>query len=198
MCYTQEMSETLERLSPSLRVVFAGLAKLSFERARNGPIKLPKPGKNKAAKRGKDTWTLVPGHIMYMVWDAFTEEIGLKGAKQRERCLCFLYSVMCVVDGGSDEGRVKEKNLPFEGFLEAIVRLGGSHLPPPPLTFTRSPSLPRLYSLTSRLPCVAGAPRDVRAAAHGRDAGRGLDAPRAQREPASHAGRVHDGHGGGR
>ena len=30
---------------------------------------------------------------------------------------------MCVIDASTDEGRIRERNLPFEGFLEALVRL---------------------------------------------------------------------------
>ena len=124
VCYTQPMSDTLRRLAPSLRVIFAGLAKVSFERSRSGAYQLPKLGKAKVVKReGGAVWTLVPGHVSYVDWCRFIDKLGLRGANIREVTLCFLYSIMCVVDGMSDEGRVKEANLPFEGFMEAIVRL---------------------------------------------------------------------------
>ena len=50
VCYTREMSHALSRLAPSLRVLFAGLAKLSFENGRAVPPALPKVGKTKVSR----------------------------------------------------------------------------------------------------------------------------------------------------
>ena len=44
---------------------------------------------------------------------------------ERDATMCFAWSRMCVVDETTRQGRMKENHLPFEGFLEAIVRLAG-------------------------------------------------------------------------
>jgi hypothetical protein len=49
--------------------------------------------------------------------------LNLFGCEIRERTLCFVYSIMCVADSNCEEGRIREKHLPFEGFLEALVHL---------------------------------------------------------------------------
>jgi hypothetical protein len=41
----------------------------------------------------------------------------------RDASMCFAWSRMCVVDETSERGRMQEMHLPFEGFLEALVRL---------------------------------------------------------------------------
>lgn len=42
---------------------------------------------------------------------------------EREAKLCFSWSRMSTYDSRSSRGALRETNLPFEGFLEAIVRL---------------------------------------------------------------------------
>jgi len=113
----------LHRLAPSLRVAFAGLAKISFEHSRTVPPTLPKGFKNKKVNREGATWITVPGHVSFAYWRKFCTALNLCGLDIREMTLCFTSSVMCVIDGHSEEGRVKERHLPFEGFLEALVRL---------------------------------------------------------------------------
>ena len=118
------MSTTLANLAPSLRVIFAGLAKISYEYSRTIPPTLPKIGKNKAVKRpGHVNWTLVPGYIGFAEWRKFLDTLKLIGLGMREITQSFLSSIMCVVDGNSADGRIKDRYLPFEGFLEALVRI---------------------------------------------------------------------------
>jgi hypothetical protein len=130
VCYTEEVSNTLLRHAPSLRVLFNTLAKLTYEHSRMEGRALPKPGKARQLKRTdpdspfKANWIVVPGHISLRVWAAFLlDGLLLKGLNLRDVSLCFLYSVMAVVDGQTEAGFVKERHLPFEGFLEALVRL---------------------------------------------------------------------------
>jgi len=121
----------LTRHAPSLRVLFSGLAKISYEFSRvylvkkgaAPPCVLPAAAKNKLAKRGLSRWVVVPGHVSFSVWRQALSAMGFVRLEIREIAMCFLYSVMAVVDRYSDSGRVKEQNLPFESFLEAIVRL---------------------------------------------------------------------------
>ena len=69
-------------------------------------------------------WHVVSGSITYPIFSRFIDKLGFEGANLREVTLCFLYSVMAVMDGASDEGRVKECSLPFEGMLEVRKSLG--------------------------------------------------------------------------
>ena len=126
VCYTQEMSTILSRHAPSLRVLFAGLAKISYERSRASPPVLPKASKNKLTKKGLAKWIVVPGHVSFGVWRQALDAFGLVGLETRTGTMCFLYSIMAVIDPYSDEGRVKEQHLPFESFLEALVRLAAA------------------------------------------------------------------------
>jgi len=124
VCYTQQTTHVLSRLAPSLRVLFAGLAKISFEFSRTVPPQLPKGGKNKLVERpGRAKWMIVPGHVSFAEWRRFLDVLKLVGLEIREITQCFLYAIMGVVNGQSADGRVKERYLPFEGFLEALVRL---------------------------------------------------------------------------
>ena len=128
VCYTEEMSKTLKALAPSIRVMFGGLAQVSFQRSRTHPPKLPVPKKSKKETRVDEheqtiTWIVVPGLVSYKDWCQFITALKLKGVAQREAALCFVYSVMCVIDPTTDEGGIRERSLPFEGFLEALVRL---------------------------------------------------------------------------
>lgn len=123
-CYKEAMTDVLDRHAPSLRVLFACLAKVSFERSRSCPPTLPKPTRNRQVKRGRSQWIVVPGFVTYEMWTLLiTRGLQFKGPKGRDLSLCFIYSIMCVIDGQSDEGQVKERHLSFEDFLETLVRL---------------------------------------------------------------------------
>lgn len=65
-------------------------------------------------------------------WKAFVHAAGLVGVdvSDRDAVLCFAWSRMTVVDVTRASGREKENSLPFEGFLEALVRLA-ARAPPP-------------------------------------------------------------------
>ena len=128
VCYTRTMSDTLKPLASSLRIIFAGLAHISFEKSRTSPPKLPVPKKSKKATRVDEheqtiSWVVVSGLVSFADWCNFVSALGLKGIAQREYVLSFVYSVMCVIDASTEEGGIKERSLPFEGFLEAIIRL---------------------------------------------------------------------------
>ena len=123
VCYTPAMSNMINKHSPSLRVLFAGLAKLTFENARGSGTELKKPGKTKEVKRDGAKWLVVSGLLSFGNWRVFLDRMALIGLDLRRIPLCFLYSTMVVIDGATDDGRIKERHLPFEGFLEALVRL---------------------------------------------------------------------------
>ena len=64
-------------------------------------------------------------HVSYPAYMAFLSASGLINVdiSEREGTLCFCWSRMVVFDGQTFLGRIKESALPFEGFLEALVRL---------------------------------------------------------------------------
>ena len=81
------MSTALQAHAPSLRVLFAGLAKLTYERSRSSPPQLPRVGKARQVKRiveggggrgkgGKATWIVVPGVVSFGVWSQFMDKMG--------------------------------------------------------------------------------------------------------------------------
>jgi hypothetical protein len=93
------MSEMLEHHAPSLRALFAGLSQLSYERSRVNPPALPRPGKNRRVKREDAEWVVVPGHLSFAYWTSLLDALALRGVDPRNRRLCFIYSIMAVVDG---------------------------------------------------------------------------------------------------
>lgn len=58
-------------------------------------------------------------------WRNGISALGLISADLAERdvCLCFSWSRMCVADHHTKLGAKKDSNLPFEGFIEAICRM---------------------------------------------------------------------------
>jgi hypothetical protein len=108
------MCHALRPLAPSLRVLFSGLAKLSFEASRGTDLPLPKIGKSKQVTRDGSTWTLTPGLVSFTAWRTMLDRLSLVGLSTRMVPLAFIYSIMCVIDGATDEGRVRERHLPFE------------------------------------------------------------------------------------
>mmetsp|Transcript_61441 Transcript_61441/g.121547 ORF Transcript_61441/g.121547 Transcript_61441/m.121547 type:complete len:521 (-) Transcript_61441:274-1836(-) len=129
VCYTRMMSEALAAKAPSLRVIFAGLAQLTFETARSAGVKVPKPGENKTTDRGAMQRIKVSGCVSYHFWRKFLEPL-FPTIELRKVTLCFVYSLMAVIDGRSPEGSIKEQHLTFDSFLEALVRLA-TRLPLP-------------------------------------------------------------------
>jgi len=127
VCYKEDVTMALEKIAPtSLRVIFAGLAKISLERSRDGPPSgvLPKIKNNTIIKHDNGVaWIKTNGLISYKIWCDFIKVFNFAGLNLRELSVCFTYSVMCVIDSRSKEGGRKERHLPFEGFLEAICRL---------------------------------------------------------------------------
>jgi len=118
VCYVEEVSDALAHLAPTLRVLFAGLAKLSYEAGKGSAESLPRIGKSKQVRRaGNVTWTVVQGLMSFFYWRAFIHALQLTGPDQRSVGLCFIYSIMCSIDGS-----IRARHLPFEGFLEALVR----------------------------------------------------------------------------
>jgi len=133
VCYKDEMSKRLAACAPSLRVIFAGLSKLTYEDARTAGVKLPKPVDNRwiLREQGAVKWLKVDGQVSFPLWRRFLEGLfSLSTLDLRSITLCFQYSIMAVADGNSEEGRLKEQHLTFESFLEAIVRLA-TRLPLP-------------------------------------------------------------------
>lgn len=139
VCYREDVSLVLKRLAPSLRVLFAGLAKISFEKSRGSASPtLPKIKANKKVERERTVlkgvaaeveqgrWVIVQGHISFVEWRAFCTSLELRGLSLREIALSFVYSRMCAVETTSNDGFVKEYTLPFEGFLEGLCRLAAA------------------------------------------------------------------------
>ena len=119
VCYVETTSDALARLAPALRVIFAGLARITYEASKGGGGQLPKVGKSRQVRRaGNACWTLVGGLVSLNLWRSFINALKLPGTDQRAIALCFVCSIMCTPDGS-----FRERHLPFEGFLEALVRL---------------------------------------------------------------------------
>jgi len=101
-CYTQEVHDVLTKHEMSLRVIFDGLDALTNTRGQLGKL------------------------CSFEVWRGFLRSLGLigenSGPSKSVSAYCFLWSIMCVIDGQTVGGRLKEKHLPFEGFLEALCR----------------------------------------------------------------------------
>ena len=100
-CYTEEMSDVLLKHKPELKIIFQGLTALDPCR---GPRDYPL--------------------LTLRCFRAFLRGLGFldKEKSERESTLCFLWSIMCVVDARTVSGKLRQENLPFEGFLEAICR----------------------------------------------------------------------------
>eukprot|EP00325_Prymnesiales_sp_UTEX-LB-985_P017447 CAMPEP_0174751002 /NCGR_PEP_ID=MMETSP1094-20130205/98971_1 /TAXON_ID=156173 /ORGANISM="Chrysochromulina brevifilum, Strain UTEX LB 985" /LENGTH=213 /DNA_ID=CAMNT_0015956429 /DNA_START=56 /DNA_END=697 /DNA_ORIENTATION=+ len=96
--YTYDVSKTLLRHKQTLRLIFDELDKMSH--TTGALITLP-------------------------VWRAFLRGLNFVGddVSERDAKLCFVWSIMCVIDGQTADGFLKETCLPFEGFLEALCRL---------------------------------------------------------------------------
>ena len=100
-CYKRDVCAVLEEYEPSLRCIFVGVSR-AYEKA------------GTEAKM-----------VSLDEWKGFVRGLDLIGPdlSDRDANLCFSWSRMCTVDIYSDKGRVRELQLPFEGFLEALVRV---------------------------------------------------------------------------
>lgn len=103
-CYTEDVSNVLIQYEPSLRRLFLAVGGSDAAEV--------------ASKHLASLWSLSE-------WLAFLRKCRLLGSDltERDAKLAFAWARMAVIDGQSDKGAVKESNLPFEGFLEAICRL---------------------------------------------------------------------------
>ena len=64
---------------------------------------MPKPGENRRAARSGAQWIKVPGCVSYHFWRKFIEPL-FPAIHLRKVTLCFVYSLMAVIDGRSKEG----------------------------------------------------------------------------------------------
>lgn len=102
-CYTTDVNAILIKYDNSLGALYAALA----------------GGVN--ALTGGFNATL----LSLYEWITFMRALEMIQADvtERDALLCFTFSRMAVIDGSSMKGNGRETQLPFEGFLEAIVRL---------------------------------------------------------------------------
>ena len=103
-CYIAGTCEVLRANETALRKIFTELNKWS------GP---DLPG-GKAAS-----------YLSLGEWMTLLKALGLIAGDitERDAVMCFVNSRMIVINGWSDAGRVRESELPFEGFMEALCRL---------------------------------------------------------------------------
>ena len=100
-CYRPEVDKTLRIFESSLRSIFTAMC-LSGG--------LGEKGKHLSLEEWK---------MMLRACDIITADCS-----ERDAAMCFAWSRMCVVDElKSDHARMRDSHLPFEGFLEALVRL---------------------------------------------------------------------------
>jgi hypothetical protein len=97
VAYTPELTAVLCKHESSLRLLFAQLCLLSGHKLLCG----------------------------LLTWRRFLAAAGLSGTdlSLADGTLCFQWSIMCVVDGQTRGGRLKETCLPFEGWIEALCRV---------------------------------------------------------------------------
>jgi hypothetical protein len=93
-CYTPSMCMVLERYEPTLRRIFDAVAQ--------GKPTMP-----------LDSWLSFLGVMQF---------IG-KDVSAHDAARSFAWSRMVVVHGSSSKGAIKENQLPFEGFVEALIRV---------------------------------------------------------------------------
>lgn len=100
-CYRADVCRELERHEASLRLVFACVAKAD---GRTG---------------------IQEKLVAYDEWIAFLRALGFVGTDltDRDARLAFVWSRMCVIDNRSELSYLRDNQLPFEGFIEAICRV---------------------------------------------------------------------------
>ena len=100
LCYRQEVDTVLKGYEPSLRAVFTAMCV--------------------TGGRGEKERHLALGE--WVLLGRGTELIGVD-CSERDASMCFAWSRMCVVDELTERGRMRDSHLPFEGFLEALIRM---------------------------------------------------------------------------
>jgi len=112
--YTDEVDRMLRRYFASLRTLFDGV--ISFI-----------PTEQKVGSRGLGTSGPVSRTLMRLdVWMRLLDGLKFLGngdVTERHGAVCFAWSRLCVVDGRTGPGRLRETHLSFEDFLEALCRL---------------------------------------------------------------------------
>lgn len=108
VAYREDVSRTLAGHEKTLRSLFAAIADVGD-----------------GSRTDKLTYQLVSSErslISVGEWLAFLRQAGLMGEDltERDAKLAFIFSRMCTVEGHSVRGYVREVNLPFEGFMEAL------------------------------------------------------------------------------
>lgn len=104
-CYIPETTAVLASHESELRVIFEAVA----TRARGCSAKI----------------SVQLGLLLSLPdWVTLLRRLDLMGPdlSEDEAFQAFVFSRMAVIDGLSERGKLKERNLPFEGFLEALVR----------------------------------------------------------------------------
>jgi len=96
-CYQEDVDTVLREHEADLRTIFAGL------RLKRGPAKKL---------------------LAFPNWARFVRHVGLVGPEfsERDAAWCFACARMACADPYSYKGAMRSTHLPFEGFLEALVR----------------------------------------------------------------------------
>ena len=100
ICYRQDVDQVLRKYESSLRNLFMGMCV--------------------TGGRG-----MKEEHMNLEEWKNLCRGVELiaPDCSERDAAMCFAWSRMCVIDELTVAGRMRDSHLPFEGFLEAIVRL---------------------------------------------------------------------------
>ena len=100
-CYREDVDKVLKIFEPSLRAIFAGMCCTS-------------------GTGDKER------HLNLNEWKMLLRSVDIIGndCSERDAAMCFAWSRMCVADELiSQHTKMRDTHLPFEGFMEAIVRL---------------------------------------------------------------------------
>lgn len=100
MCYRQEVDVAFKRYEPALRNIFTAMCTTG--------------GRGEKER-----------HMALIEWVLLCRGADLTGpdCSDRDAIMCFAWSRMCVIDELTIQGRMRDSHLPFEGFLEALVRI---------------------------------------------------------------------------
>ena len=103
VCYTEQVCDTLEACEHDIKSLFESAAGRATEITR----------RHKELGVDIDEW---------LAFVRTSEVIGVD-VSERDVIRCFAWSRMCVINGYTAEGGFQCTHLPFEGFMEALVRL---------------------------------------------------------------------------